>query len=319
MNSNVVTAQLAFSTQVFGDTSVVIVSDFFPDSSTLRDRHSPSTVRPLSRGYNTQIPEHLLWSYMVQVGNALKAIHSLGLAARSMDAKRWLVTDEDRIRFNACGIADILETTPTPLHDLQLLDLHNLGKMMFSLGTANAHNKMRPTDHFARIYTPRLRNAIEWLQHQTISADSAGTIDDFLSIISADAVDAFDASLRFDDVLQHNLNKELENSRLVRLQFKLSMINDRPEYENDSAWRDQGQKGALKLFRDYVFHQVDANGNPVLDMGHMLACLNKLDVGIDERITLMTRNEQTVIVISYRELKAAVDGAWTELMRRSGA
>ena len=318
-NSNVVTTHLAFSTQVFGDTSVIIVSDFYPDSSTLRDRHSPSPMRLPSRGYSTQTPEHLLWSYMVQVGNALKAIHSTGLAARTMDAKRWLVTDENRIRFNACGLVDILEGTSVPLHDLQRSDLHNLGKMIFSLGTSNAHNKMRPTDHFARVYTPRLRNAIEWLQHQTISADSAGTIDDLLQIISADAIDAFDASLRFDDVLQHNLNKELENSRLVRLQFKLNMINDRPEYESESAWREQGQKNALKMFRDYVFHQVDANGSPVLDMGHMLACLNKLDVGVDERITLMTRNEQTVIVISYRELKAAVDSAWAELMRRSGA
>ena len=56
----------------------------------------------------------------------------------------------------------------------------------------------------------------------------------------------------------------------------------------------------------------------MLDMGHMLACLNKLDVGTEERITLITRNEQTAIVVSFRELKAAVDGAWAELMRRSG-
>ncbi|KAL9103816.1 MAG: hypothetical protein Q9163_001170 [Psora crenata] len=318
-NSNIVTAHMAFSTQVFGDTSVIIVSDFYPDSITLRERHFPSIMRHLNRNYNAQASEQLLWSYMVQGANFLKAIHSLGLAARSMDAKRWLLTDENRIRFNACGLADILDPTLVPLHELQRSDLHQLGKLIFSLGTANAHNKMRPTDHFNRSYTARLRKTVEWLQHQTISAESSGTIDDFLRIIASDAVDALDASLRFDDFLQHNLNRELENSRLVRLLFKLNAINERPEYENDSVWRDQGQRNALKLFRDYVFHQVDGNGNPVLDMGHMLACLNKLDVGVEEKITLTTRDGHTVIIVSYREMKVAVESTWGELMRRSGS
>ena len=255
---------------------------------------------------------------MVQIANALKAMHSMGLAARSMDAKRWLVTDGSRIRFNACGMADILDPSPIPLQDLQRFDLHQLGKLIFSLGTANAHNKMRPTDYFTRSSTTRLRQTVEWLQQQTVSTESAGTIDDFLRIISSDAIEAFDASLRLDDVLQHHLNRELENSRLVRLLFKLNAINERPEYEKDPQWRDQGQRNALKLFRDYVFHQVDGNGNPVIDMGHMLAALNKLDVGAEEKITLTTRDSLTVIVVSYREMKATVEGAWGELMRRSG-
>ncbi|KAL9131340.1 MAG: hypothetical protein Q9217_000719 [Psora testacea] len=317
LNSNVVTPHMAFSTQLFGDTSVILVSDFYPDSTTLRERHFQSSMRPPNRNYIVQLPEQLLWSYMVQTANALKAIHSMGLAARSMDAKRWLVTDEDRIRFHACGMADILDPTSMPMHELQRSDLHQLGKLIFSLGTANAHNKMRPTDHFAKSYTARLRQAVEWLQHQTVSVESTGTIDDFLRIIASDAIEAFDTSLRLDDILQHNLSRELENSRLVRLLFKLNAINDRPEYETDSQWRDQGQRSALKLFRDYVFHQVDPNGNPIIDMGHMLACLNKLDVGVEEKVTLTSRDNRTIIVVSYREIKGAVEGAWGDLMRRT--
>ena len=73
----------------------------------------------------------------------------------------------------------------------------------------------------------------------------------------------------------------------------------------------------LGLFRDYVFHQIDAQANPVVDMGHILSCLNKLDAGIDEKITLTARDEQSVIVVSYKELKVALDGMWKELARRS--
>ena len=319
-NSNVVTAHLAFTTQVFGDSSVIVVSDFFPDSITLRDKHSPSNIRHSNRGFNHQILEQLLWSYVVQIANALKAIHNMGLAARLMDAKRWLLTDDDRIRFNACGLADILDPSSAPLLEFQRTDLHHLGKLIFTLGTANAHNKVRPADHFARIYSTRLKTTVEWLQSQTISPESTGTIDDLLHIIATNSIDAFDASLRLDDTLMYNLNRELENSRLVRLLFKLNAINERPEYENDLQWRDQGQRNVLKLFRDYVFHQVDAHGNPVVDMGHMLMCLNKLDAGVEERVTLVGRGaqEQAACVVSFRELKTAVEGACVELMRRSG-
>ena len=71
----------------------------------------------------------------------------------------------------------------------------------------------------------------------------------------------------------------------------------------------------LKLFRDYVFHQVDSNGNPVMDIGHMIRCLNKLDAGVDERICLTSRDEQTSFVVSYKELKKQLVNAFNELIK----
>jgi hypothetical protein len=32
----------------------------------------------------------------------------------------------------------------------------------------------------------------------------------------------------------------------------------------------------LKLFRDYVFHQLTPNGNPWIDLSHIVQCLNKV-------------------------------------------
>ena len=40
----------------------------------------------------------------------------------------------------------------------------------------------------------------------------------------------------------------------------------------------------LKLFRDYVFHQVMEDGRPFLDLAHVLACLNRLDAGIPDKV-----------------------------------
>lgn len=44
----------------------------------------------------------------------------------------------------------------------------------------------------------------------------------------------------------------------------------------DPKWSETGDRYLLKLFRDYVFHQVDENGKPIVDIAHVLTCLNKV-------------------------------------------
>lgn len=78
------------------------------------------------------------------------------------------------------------------------------------------------------------------------------------------------------DSLESELCKELENARIVRLIAKLGFINERPEFGMDPHWSETGDRYLLKLFRDYVFHQVDSHGHPVVDMAHVISCLNKV-------------------------------------------
>lgn len=95
----------------------------------------------------------------------------------------------------------------------------------------------------------------------------------------------------------------MENGRIVRLLTKLGFINERAEYvkflppfplpytilfveislirhgirfELDPRWSDTGDRYILKLFRDYVFHSVGVDGKPILDLSHVLVCLNKV-------------------------------------------
>lgn len=96
----------------------------------------------------------------------------------------------------------------------------------------------------------------------------------------------------------------------------------------EPRWSETGDRYIIKLFRDYVFHQVDENGNPVVNLSHVLACLNKvsteeiyaigytksfssqLDSGTDERIMLVSRDEQSCLVVSYKEVKSCIDAAF---------
>ena len=81
-------------------------------------------------------------------------------------------------------------------------------------------------------------------------------------------------------------------------------------YNHETRWSETGDRYIVKLFRDYVFHQVDELGRPVVNLTHVLACLNKLDAGTDERIMLVSRDEQSCLVVSYREVKACVESAF---------
>jgi PAB-dependent poly(A)-specific ribonuclease subunit 3 len=136
---------------------------------------------------------------------------------------------------------------------------------------------------------------------------------------------------------------ELENGRLVRLLCKFGFINERPEYVSlplraprddlvprfarEPRWSETGDRYIIKLFRDYVFHQVDEGGNPVVNMSHVITCLNKvgfvfcspgflmpfcpqLDAGIDERIMLVSRDEQSCLVVSYKEIKSCIESSF---------
>lgn len=81
-------------------------------------------------------------------------------------------------------------------------------------------------------------------------------------------------------------------------------------FARDPRWSETGDRYIIRLFRDYVFHQVDEHGNPLLDLTHVLTCLNKLDAGTDEKVMLVARDEQSCLVVSYKEIKACIASAF---------
>jgi PAB-dependent poly(A)-specific ribonuclease subunit 3 len=201
--------------------------------------------------------------------------------------------------------------------DLQRQDLVNFGQLILTLGSNSPgimHNSGKAMEHFTRMYTPQLKSTVMWLLG-AMQKDQDRNIDVFITGISSQLMSTFDSALRMDDHLTSDLGRELENGRLVRLLTKLNFINERPEHEHDRQWSENGERFFLKIFRDYVFHQVDASGDPVVDLGHVLTCLNKLDAGTDERITLVSRDEQTCFIVSYKELKKGLESSFQTLMK----
>ncbi|KAJ5490955.1 PAN2-PAN3 deadenylation complex subunit PAN3 [Penicillium diatomitis] len=317
-SGSIVTVHDAFTSRSFQDSSLIFVTDYHPLSKTLAEQHLGAGNRFQGRQNNTHIPEQILWGYMTQIANALKTLHSNGLAARVLEASKVLLTGKNRIRLNGCAILDVVQfDTQRTVVDLQRQDLVNFGQLMLTLGANSPtvmHNPTKATEHFTRAYSPQLKNSVFWLLNG-LQKDQERTIDLFITGISSQLMSTFDSALHLDDQLTSDLSRELENGRLVRLMTKLNFINERPEYEHDRQWAETGERYFLKIFRDYVFHQVDGSGDAVIDLGHVLSCLNKLDAGSDEKITLISRDEQSCFIVSYKEVKKALESSFQALMK----
>ncbi|XP_025085760.1 PAN2-PAN3 deadenylation complex subunit Pan3-like isoform X2 [Pomacea canaliculata] len=342
---NIVQLREAFTTKAFGDSSIVFSYDYFPGAITLMSKHF-SNPQPLngftsqfsmeggssrsfgSKGMNnrstpTLLSESLIWCYIVQLSSALRYIHSTGLAARTIEPSKILFYDKSRLRVNCVGVMDVLSlpsmdqaTIMNFLPHWQQEDLMGLGRIVLALACNTAlalqqQNMAHALEFVQRNYSPDLKNLILYLLN---NQNRPRTVNDIMPMIGARFFTQLDTAQLRCDVLENEMSKEVENGRLARLIFKLCSILERPEFNMDPSWSETGDRYMLKLFRDYVFHQVDENGLPWMDMAHIVQCLNKLDSGVQEKVCLMTRDEQSIFIVSYSELKRCFAAAFSELL-----
>ncbi|XP_023016315.1 poly(A) specific ribonuclease subunit PAN3 [Leptinotarsa decemlineata] len=347
-HSNIVQLKEVFTTKAFGDNSMIFVYDYHPGSETLLNKHfSPdqpgysdpfindaSTPRPYSyqknnllrHTQNNKLPEPLIWNYIIQLTSALRIIHTAGLACRSLDPTKIIINSRNRLRLSCLGIMDVvLQETNSTINHITLVqhyqqeDLSALGKLVLALACKSTmavqrENISTALDIVGRSYTPDLRNLIMYL----LSSQQRRSVTDLMPMIGARFYTQLDNLHNHIEVLDNELSKEIQNGRLFRIMSKLATINERPDFSLESAWAETGDRYMLKLFRDYVFHQVTDEGSPWLDMAHIVQCLNKLDVGVPEKISLVSRDEQSVLVVSYAELKHCLEQSFSELASSSG-
>ncbi|TFK24858.1 hypothetical protein FA15DRAFT_669061 [Coprinopsis marcescibilis] len=339
----------AFTTRSFDDSSLVVVYAYHPNAKTLYETYLKdsqqlsSTASPPSAsaptfvpgqrsarfqsfvpqqssvviGQSPVIPERTIWSYIVQLATAIKRVHESGHAIRGLDSTKVIITSQNRIRISTCGTMDVLmHDTPADLHLMQQDDLSQFGRLIFAIccgntGASSGPHFQKSIDHLMRVYGQEIKSLALWL----ISKQTIKTIDHVLESIKHRVLQEQEDAFHAVDRLETELQGELENARLFRLVTKLGFINERPEFAREPRWSETGDRYIIKLFRDYVFHQVDEHSNPVLDMSHVLTCLNKLDAGADERIMLVARDEQSCLVVSYKEIKNCIEAAYGDLVK----
>ncbi|XP_037907770.1 PAN2-PAN3 deadenylation complex subunit PAN3 isoform X2 [Hermetia illucens] len=340
-HSNVVQLREVFTTKAFGDNSLVLVYDYHPGSQTLLAKYFtptqesngytdpfPGEARPFSHKSNLQrtangplLPETTIWSIIMQLTSGLRAIHQASLACRALDPTKIIVTGK-RVRFSFPGISDIVSYDPNTavVNHYQQEDLTSLGKLVLALACRCLHSVHRDNvqtsiELVSRQYSSDLRNLIIYL----LTSSTRRSVTDLMPMIGARFYTQLDALQSQCDMQEDELAKEMENGRLYRLLVKLGCINERPDFNLDATWSETGDRYMLKLFRDYLFHSVTEDGRPYLDQAHIVKCLNKLDAGVMEKVQLMSRDEQSVLIVSYAELKNCLENAFSELVAHAAS
>lgn len=346
---NIVKLNDFFTTKAFNDHSLIMAYNYHPSAITLMSKYlstgtgpnatestgpkfhdpfssDPDAPRPYTHQKNAMLravacgallPEAVLWSLLVQLTAALRAIHTAGLACRSLDATK-VIMNGCRVRIAWCGTSDVLLSNTNDINQAQQEDLNALGRLALALACRTIHceNLSASLELVARTYSPDLKNLILYLLSNSAARRS---VNDLMPMIGARFYTQVEALEKRADVFEDQLAREIDNGRLLRILVKLGVVNERPELNMDSSWSETGDRYMLKLFRDYLFHGVTAEGRPWLDQAHLAHCLNQLDAGTNQKVELMSRDEQSVLVVSYAELKHCLDQAFDEVMQAAAA
>lgn len=322
-NANVIQPHDAFTTTAFGDTTLILAYDYYPNSTTLEEQY-----KSLITSNTASITEDLLWNYMIQLTSALTSIHEKGLSARSsLHMSKVLVTNKNRIRISSVGISDILnyqqdekEISGSDIISftsaLQKQDVKNFGKLIFDLAILTIPTSSRVGSIDEILFSLNKSNYIKFsdsfiealkaLLYEEISLPKF--TENYLSSRMLNVIDGLQDS---NDFIEAQMTTELENARLFRLITKLNFIIDRP----DLNWNENSNIYIIKLFRDFIFFQYDEFGKPVVDLSRVLVNLNKLDAGIDEKFLLVSQDEKSCIIVSYKEIRDIIDSTFRTLTR----
>jgi len=297
------------------------------------------------------LQEETIWSYAIQLVSAVRAVHAAHLACRTLSLGHILVTPDAgsgavaiaddafvrldntvvktnrvRLRINCLGVADALEyEARKPISDLQRQDVRALGRIMLSLASGTEigldycddANLLGRCDAFLRTnYSPELRNltlALLVPSGLQQGVTDPPKIEEVCRVLAPRAMEEMDAAHAVVDGMDEVLGMEFDSGRALRILLKMGFVNERPEFGVDRRWSETGDCYVLKLFRDYVFHQADASGRPVLDLGHIVTTLNKLDAANEEKIILTSREGKSIMVVSYADVARCLQKSYEEL------
>lgn len=302
-SSSIVALKDLFLTTAFGDSSICIVSDYYPNATSLHETH-------FSNFTNVLLSEDLLWNYAIQLLNALRVIYNMkNLSIGELDLDKVLITGQARVKISTCPELDLcypeMESQDEKNEAVTSLrgNLASLGDILFKLACrmANYHGD---TISALPLVSEHFKTFLSALKESDISI--AELMQSYIGYDRMCNV-VLEAQQTMVEYTENILSRELENGRLFRLICKLNFIFGRVENRLDINWSESGDKFAIVLFYDYVFHQISPEGRPVTDLTHVLRCLNKLDAGVQENILLVTPDEMNSIIVSYKKLKEIID------------
>ena len=228
--------------------AVFFVHQYIPGARTLRERLEGPLL------------EAVVWSAVVQLTSAIKAVHSSNLAVRTLHLQHVLSNTDAtgsrlRLRLNCLGVVDALEfearKNPAELQDE---DIRCLGFLILSLATGTEVNGGTDHDVVGRCEAFLAQNYSRDLHGLTMTLIKSARPPSILEVTRAIAqrsLDEQDATYVAFDKIERALSAEYDSGRALRLLLKLAFVNERPEFAHNRRWAQSGDCYVLALFRDF--------------------------------------------------------------------
>jgi len=298
----------AFTSQAIEEASALYYTyTYHPGTVSLEQRIINGSARPTDAS---------IWSIVCQLVCALRHLHLQGLACRVLSPSKILVGGRARVRINCCGILDVISPSQQDINVQYQEDLMSLGRLVLqlccrNLAAASNENLQRSLETVDSQYGAEMKNLV-W---QLLSAGNSGkNVLDICALISGHLMSELETSHESYDELERETASEVENGRLARMLIKLSFVCQHPHF---GQFESSEAPYLLKLTWDYIFHQSDEEGNPVVEYAHVVDCLNKLDIGVDEQVMLVSSDAADLLCVSWKDLKECLDKAAADLTAAS--
>ena len=269
---NVVGIREAFVSEEMMDTPSLYLSfDYHPGACSLEQLY----IRPGDHGDVKTLTEDDMWSFLVQMTSALRTIHSAGLdvGPAAFHPSKVLVCSPRRIRLGFLGMAEIiLGPRSTDQPTAQLGDLTSLGSLLLTIACA-AKNEPPSLEVMLSYYSRELCHIVAGL----VASQKGNGFKHWRNLAAAlgpRLFDELDTNKQNVDTMNMEMRKEIENGRIARFLIKLNTVVERAQFMGDTRWAETGDRYLLKLFRDFVFHQVDDDGHPMNDWGLVVDAVN---------------------------------------------
>ncbi|EUB59273.1 PAB-dependent poly(A)-specific ribonuclease subunit [Echinococcus granulosus] len=306
--------------QDFRDNSVLFTYEFLPCARTLGAIFMMEQTKSSERViYTDMLQERTAWLLLVQLTQSIRFAHkTLHRSVDVLDPSKILIQDGTRLFVNCFGLKDVVNhpSLNSQTTESKVKDFIALGKLMLGaiVGTGLAFEK--PTEYLPlldRAVSQELRNLI-----RDLLSGSVNTVDALVLATADHVYDNLDAADTLARRLELHALNEVSNGRLFRLVCKLNSVIERQDTRaskhHEPEWSETDDRYMLKLFRDYVFHQVDHNGAPYLDLAHIVSALNKVEAGSGENVCLVSRKGEKAIIVTYAEIRDWLDKSFSHLV-----
>lgn len=305
------------SDEVGSRPALYFVHDHMPGAVTLEQAHMQPQPGPQGL-QRAPAAEQQLWHYLTQIAMALRAVHTAGCAvgAAGLAPSKVLLFSRStaRVKIGSIGVVHTLKGMQGRRDDMSMQqqeDIAAVGSLMVRLAGASGGGPALQA--VAGHLSPHLVHLLASLQNSHIRDCHM-----LCTAVHEHALEMLEGQMMQQDTLTSQLSQELDNGRLLRLLSRLVMVSEGSQPSLEPNWSETGDRYLIKLFKDFVFQQSHEAGGPVLDWGHVIEALNKLDLGVNEQIILLSRDEMSMLLVSYADIKQCINSTFKELETRAG-